>query len=76
MAFRITSLWAWTSIGEDDEEGIIGYQSDGMWMPLIASDRVRVDEFRRIAQIAAETTGRPVVLRRFSTSEELERIEP
>lgn len=77
MSFRITSLHAWTQIGPDDEEGIIGYLgSDGTWMPLIASDRVRLDELRRYAEAIARQTGRPVQLRSFAAGMVVDEIAP
>lgn len=77
MSFRITSLWAWTMVDEMDEEGIIAFLAPGgMWMPLIASDRVRLDQLREKAEITARTMGRPAILRRFGDGEELDRIVP
>lgn len=77
MSFRITALWAWTMIGEDDEEGILGFLgASGVWIPLIASDRVRLDQLREHAERIVKMTGRPACLRRFDAPDTLDRIEP
>lgn len=76
MSFRIGYIWAWTQVDENDEEGILGFYSEGTWMPLIASDRVRLDEVRAIAGAIVTATGRPAVLRKFQTSIEVDRIDP
>lgn len=76
--FRITSLWAFTMVGPDDEEGIIGaYNVElGAMMPLIASDQVRLQDYRPLAQEIANAAQRPVQLRKFVLSRNLETIEP
>ena len=73
--FRISSLWAWTTVDPaDDDEGIIGIQTPAGWLPLIASDQVRLDQYRGYAEATAKASGQDVTLRRFEFSEELDRI--
>lgn len=74
--FRISSLWAWTMIGDDDEEGLPTMIDDGVPMPMIASDRVRLDALRPLAAELARASGRPIRLRRFDFAEDVEAIEP
>lgn len=76
--FRISTLWAWTVIDDDDQEGLIGTMTRAGWMPLIASDRVRLDQYRELARQIAHDLGKPVRLRRFdgSTHDTLETIDP
>lgn len=78
--FRIEALWAWTTVDpQDDQEGIITIAgAGGAPLPLIASDRVRVDEFRLYAQVIAGQLGQPVSLRRFipADPDPLEVVEP
>lgn len=76
MSFRIGHIWAWTQVGDDDEEGICAFMNDGIWTPMIASDRVRVDDLRAWARVVAGTTGRPVTLRLFAAGEVIETVEP
>jgi hypothetical protein len=66
--FRITELWCFSQVDpDDDEEGIIGIQLDGRDMlPLVASDKVRADEYRAIAQQWANKSGRRVLERHFT----------
>lgn len=70
--FRITSLWAWTVVDPaDDQEGIAAFLgADGTWVPLIASDRVRLNDLQPLADRTAQALGRPVRLRRFVPAEE------
>jgi hypothetical protein len=65
--FRIEALWAWTVVDPaDNQEGIPGVPAPGGGvMPLVASDRVRLEELRPIAQQFADMLKSPVRLRRF-----------
>lgn len=75
--FRIRQLWAWTQVDVDDQEGIIGMLGpDRTWMPLIASDQVRLDDLRPYAERVARETGRPVRLRTFAATDEGKVWEP
>ena len=74
--FRISELWAWTQVGDDDEEGIIAFQNGGAWVPCIASDRVRLDSLRDFAQRTANMLGHSVKLRRFVFIEDIEELTP
>lgn len=50
--FRITSITAFTTIGKDNEEGVMAFRDEaqGVWMPMIAADEHRVNDLRRIAE--------------------------
>ena len=76
--FRIASLWAFTQVGPDDQEGIIaGYNSETeMLVPLIASDPVRLEDWMVLAQEAANETGREVKLAKFNVRVELDILTP
>jgi hypothetical protein len=74
---RIEHLWAYvTDDPNDGNEGIIGMSFGRHIMPLIASDRVRCDEYHEYAEDIAKQLGRPVRLLRFETRVEVEVIEP
>ena len=77
--FRIASVWAFTVVDPaDDQEGLITLASPSGPMPMIASDRVRLDRMRPVAAIVARQLGRPVTLRKFvpSDPDPLETINP
>jgi len=77
MTFRITSITAFTQIGEDDEEGVIAFLgADGMWYPLVAADGERLEAMRPHAQRIADITDRPVCERRFDAAMELGILTP
>lgn len=71
--FRISELWAFTQVDPiDNQEGIITLSSPAGPLPMIASDRVRMDAFKPYAQMVAKQIGRPVILRRFTLAEDVE----
>jgi hypothetical protein len=74
MSFRITSVTAFLSVGDDDEEGVIGIQLDGAWFPLVMADEERLRQMRPYAEEVARQTKRPVRLVRFETRTEVEVI--
>lgn len=75
--YRITDIWAWTAIGDDDEEGICGFLApDGTMMPMIMADLVRLQELRPMAELIAKSSGRTLVLSRFTQRSEIDRIVP
>lgn len=80
--FRITEVWAYVCVpttgADDQDEGIPAFKAPfGIMMPMVAADRRRVDALRRQARLFA---GQPEVerveLRRFTTMEVVEVIEP
>jgi hypothetical protein len=71
--FRITSVWAFTLVDpRDNQEGIPAVGN----MPLIASDRVRLDDLTPYAQSIADALGVEVKLRRFEFSEDVAVLTP
>jgi len=77
MNFRITTLWAFTTIGDDGDEGIVGFlDSEARWVPLIASDRVRLDQYVGIARSIATKTGKTIKLSKYGGRLDLEIIKP
>jgi hypothetical protein len=77
MSFRITEIWAFTSIDpKDDEEGIIGLRTPEGWVPMVAADKTRLLQLRHKAEEVAAITGRPVHLTRFSVREDVEVLQP
>jgi hypothetical protein len=77
MPYRITEIWAFTSIDEDDEEGIVAmHVPNHGWMPMIAADRTRLEQLRPEAVKIASITGRDMRLSRFTVRENVEVISP
>jgi len=72
---RIDSLYAF--VAEDsgpDDEGIVGAQTSGGWMPLVGADMARVKSLRPLAEAIARQTGKTIKLLHFETRRELEII--
>jgi len=72
--FRIKNIHAYTAIGDDNEEGIIGEQIDGTFMPFICADEARAKSLRPRAESIGKATGKKVKFVRFSIREDLEDI--
>lgn len=73
--FRITDIHAIVTVGDDDEEGIPAMMSPAGPIPLIASDRVRLDQIKAMAQNIADATGKNFKVVRFSVREEIGEIK-
>lgn len=67
MSFRIESVFAFLSVDESDEEGIIAElnPATGMWFPLISADQRRFEDYKVMAQRICDRTGMPVRIARF-----------
>jgi hypothetical protein len=78
MAFRITSISAFLSVGPDDEEGVIGAPigPNRTWVPLIAADEARLQALMPVAREIAATVNFHVRLVRFTHREEVCDITP
>lgn len=76
VGFHIQELWAWISVHDDGDEGLIGSLHGGTWLPLIGADRERIESLRSWAVLAAAASGKPVVLARFSVRTDIETIQP
>jgi hypothetical protein len=73
--FRITEIHAITGIGDDDEEAIPAFWSSGGPIPMIASDRVRLESLKQMAQVMADQTGKNFKVVKFSVREDIGEIK-
>jgi hypothetical protein len=73
--FRITEVHAITGIDGDDEEGIPAFMSPAGPIPMIASDRVRLEQLITMAQRIADETSRNFKVVRFSVREDIGEIK-
>lgn len=73
--FRIKEIHAICGIGDDDEEGIPAVTSPDGPIPLIASDHVRLEQLKVMAQVIADETGRNFKVVRFSVREDVGEIK-
>lgn len=64
--FRVNEITAFTTIGDDGDEGVCGFRSGGAWIAMIAADMKRLEILRPMAQGIATATGRKVYERRFT----------
>ena len=75
---RIDAIWAFVSVDEDGNEGVIAASLPGLpgLTPLIAADERRLASIRTIAQMVVDTFGKPARLIKMTSREVLETIEP
>lgn len=77
MAFRIESIHAFVAVDDDDEEGIIGQlMANGTWMPFVAADYARLQNFLPLLQQIADQTGKEIRHIRLSLRDDLETYQP
>ena len=67
--FRITSITAFTAIGDDDEEGVVAFLGPGdVWMPMVAADMTRLTQLRERVEVL-RLAGMTIRERRFIQEE-------
>jgi hypothetical protein len=76
MSFRVTEIWAWLAVGDDNEEGIVAFQGPDGWLPLVMADRTRLDSLRSLAEEIARQGDKTLHLVRLSAREEIDSLPP
>jgi len=72
---RIEEIYAYTAIDPDDNiEGIVSAQTGVGLIPLVGADIERMLSYKEVAQAAADETGAPIKLVRFSNRQEIETL--
>jgi hypothetical protein len=71
MTFRITALWAYVSVGPDDQEGVCAADINGMMIPLIGADETRVRSLLPYAEDVGRVTGLKIRLAKFTVREDI-----
>ena len=72
---RITEMFAFILLDDDNTEGIPAFNAKGIAMPLVGADMARVDSLRPIAQQLAKDMHKKITLAKFSVREDLEVLE-
>jgi hypothetical protein len=72
----IRELYAYVAAGRDGDEGIVGINFDGNWLPLVGADMDRMKSLRAHALACARASGERVRLVKFSSREDLEVLAP
>ena len=67
--FRISEAWLFTTIDEQDEEGLIGEYINGTCMPFVATDKKRYDDLMIRATGIAKATGLKISIKKMSSME-------
>lgn len=74
---RVKTVWMAISVDEDGDEGLCAFLGpDGLWMPLVATDEVRLALIIEKAKEIAHDTGRLMRISRFDARTEVKVIDP
>jgi hypothetical protein len=68
--FRVSEIWIATAIDDHDEETIVMLSSPIGVQPLIATDEVRLNDIKPIAEDAAAQLGSEVTIKHFKLVED------
>ncbi|MES2712013.1 MAG: hypothetical protein V4653_10555 [Pseudomonadota bacterium] len=71
---RIERLYAWIATDADGEDGIPAFQGPEGMMPLVGSDKVRIESLRSVAEQLVALEGYPVRLVEFTSMVVLETL--
>lgn len=74
MSFKITELYAFAAVADDGDEGIASFLAGDKWMPMVAADKARLEQFTPIAKEMSKATGKTIRVLRFSNRETIETI--
>jgi hypothetical protein len=70
---KIETIYAFISTEEGPEdEGVVAVKVGDVWMPLVGADMKRVESLRPLAKEIAQTTGKRIVLAKFTVREDME----
>lgn len=72
--FSINEIWAFVSRDDDGNEGVVGATMGGVFMPLIAADKDRLDSLRPLAKDMLRLSKKKIFLVKFSQRSEIEEI--
>ncbi len=73
---RISEVWVFIAKDEAGDEGDVAVRLGETMLPLVASDRKRLELMREYAQRVIRETGTKIVLRRFVLTEDHEWLTP
>ena len=74
--FRLTEIYAYLAVGDDNDEGIPVAHIGDVAVPLVAANGARLEDMREWAQQFATQYGQRVVLSRFTGRTDVEVLEP
>lgn len=63
--YRITELWIFVGIDDDDDEGVMAFMGPGGAMPMVAADASRRDSLKPIADEIIKVKGGTYEIRHF-----------
>lgn len=70
--FRITEMFCFAVVGEDDDEGIPAVSLRGTYLPLVGADAARLESLIPAVQELQKQTKNKIRLYKFTNKEELD----
>lgn len=72
---KITEMYAFVAQDEGpDDEGIVGMELGGGWMPFVGADMGRVESLKEKARILSKAIGKKIYVVHFTNREDLGEI--
>lgn len=68
----INEVFAFTTVDQTGDEGVLGFLSATGWIPMIGADLKRVESLRPIADKIAAITGFTYKIKRFTYAGDIE----
>jgi len=67
MGFVIKEMYAFVSVGEDGDEGVMGFLGpNSNWVPMVGADMTRVTDLRKIADRITKVTCMKYRIKKFA----------
>lgn len=74
--FRITEIYLFAAVGDDNEEGVLSFFDGETHWPLVATDSHRFQDWTKIAQRIAVEIGKEVSITKMTVRENIGCIRP
>ena len=74
--FKLNEMYAFVSVNEEGNEGILGMPSPHGVLPMFTADKKNLPKLMEGAQLFANSMDRKITVLKFSGREEVETIEP
>jgi hypothetical protein len=72
MSLKITELFAFVTLDEEGDEGLMGFHTPDGWVPMIGADMARISDLQIMADNISRKTGIVYTLKKFKLASEEE----
>ena len=71
---KIEEIWAFIAEEGPDDEGLCAFKLGDSWLPLVGADKARIESLKPMAERIAKTTGKEILLAKFSVRTDVQVI--